>query len=118
MAVIINKRQVEGYWNTKDNDYPQYPMPVRHNKKWKKSEFLVHLKVVQNDLDGKTSQGFMKGWSTCRVCQAKCGSSEFARGKYDWPDGLVHYITKHGVKPSDDFIEFINAEYLKITKGE
>ncbi len=91
---------------------------MRHNKKWKKSEFLAHLKVVENDLDGKTSAHFMKGTSRCRVCGSGAGSGEFARGKYDWPDGLVHYITKHGVKPSDDFIEFINTEYLKITKGE
>lgn len=114
MAInIINKRKVEGYWNNKENRYPDFPMPVRHNKKWKKSEFLQRLSVVQKD----SHQTFCKGSSRCRLCDKSNGSGEFSRGEWDWPDGLMHYVEDHGVKPSDAFIEFINKEYEAI-KGE
>jgi len=35
------------------------------------------------------------------------GCRDFSDGIYRWPEGFVHYVEKHSVKPPEDFIEHV-----------
>ncbi|MFI5297271.1 MAG: hypothetical protein ACHREM_04170 [Polyangiales bacterium] len=49
------------------------------------------------------------GWSDCRICGCRNGSSERSDGVYLWPDGFAHYLEAHHVKPPTDFIAHVLA---------
>ena len=51
-----------------------------------------------------------KGVSRSRLDGSSLGSGEYSYKGWRWPEGLAHYIA-HGVKPSDEFIEFIEHQY-------
>lgn len=52
-----------------------------------------------------------KGSSTCRICGCDNGSEEytqtFRRINFVYPEGFVHYITAHGIKPDQALIDII-----------
>lgn len=68
--------------------------------------------------------GYM-GCSYCRLCKEKygtqpvppesrkladwevLGSKDFGDGTYVWPEGFVHYVEVHGVKPPQAFIDHV-----------
>ncbi len=45
-----------------------------------------------------------RGPSVCRLCGCSNGSGEHCDGTYQWPDGFLHYVRDHAVRPPDDFI--------------
>jgi hypothetical protein len=47
------------------------------------------------------------GISLCRVCGKANGSAERTDGVYIWPEGLVHYVREHGVRPPVSVIRHI-----------
>jgi hypothetical protein len=47
------------------------------------------------------------GVSHCRVCGGANGSGEFTDGVWVWPQGLVHYVLRHSVRPSDAFVAWV-----------
>ena len=47
------------------------------------------------------------GYSPCRVCGDDNGSLELSDGVYVWPEGLVHYLSEHAVRPPDVFVEHV-----------
>lgn len=51
-----------------------------------------------------------RGSSTCRVCGDRNGSTELHDGTYRWPQGFVHYVRDHGVKPSEAFLSHVLAQ--------
>lgn len=69
-------------------------------------EFLKMLDKVE----AKAYSVHLKGWSDCRICGQDIGSVEFEYRNWNWPIGLSHYIEKHLVKPSNEFIKFITIE--------
>jgi len=46
-----------------------------------------------------------RGWSTCRICGCRNGSTAIGDDKYIWPAGFSHYIAEHAVKPPQEFID-------------
>ena len=99
------KEKREGFWWSKNE--PDLPKPKEREKPWKgRRDFLAHLRRVQ----AKTRVARYKGWSTCRICGQKNGSTEYKCNGWVWPDGLYHYIEEHNVKPSDDFIAFVTKQ--------
>jgi hypothetical protein len=38
------------------------------------------------------------GFSVCRICRIRNGSSELTDGDFVWPEGLAHYVEEHGVQ--------------------
>jgi len=49
------------------------------------------------------------GLSRCRLCDRLVGSRTFTDGTWAWPEGLVHYVDCHGVRPPDEFVHWILA---------
>eukprot|EP00760_Papus_ankaliazontas_P024430 PhM_4_TR2303/c0_g1_i1/m.103159 len=62
-----------------------------------------------------------RGMSTCRLCpggDVLNGSVEYSWEGFTWPEGLVHYIERHRVRPpnSNAFFEMIKMEEKKSGK--
>ncbi len=95
----------EGFWWSKRE--PDLPKPKEREKPWKgQREFLALLQQVQ----AKTRAAHYRGWSTCRICGQKNGSTEYKRNGWVWPGGFYHYVKDHNVKPSDAFITFVTEQ--------
>ena len=43
--------------------------------------------------------------ATCRICQESCGYRERTDGVWRWPEGLAHYVSRHGVKLPTELVE-------------
>lgn len=104
----MTKRE-EGFWNDASNHYPQYPFPVPHDGDWKRALFLNKLKQVEFDLCHREAY---RGISPCRLCGCFNGHETLSLENWHWPSGFIHYIRDHNVRPSDDFIAFIEEQYL------
>jgi hypothetical protein len=108
--------KIEGYWKEGRWDKEKqkwigrkssiYPRPKSSNRKWKKLTFLKSLHF----LEGISQFKIAKGWSNCRLCGKKNGSSEFQYKNWKWPSGLFHYVNEHNVIPSKEFIDFVLTE--------
>lgn len=58
------------------------------------------------------------GYSTCRICGYDCnGSADYVLKsgsvQYTFPQGFLHYVEKHNIKVSEDFVDFIEKFDLK-----
>ena len=102
----------EGFWPSR-KDEPGFPVA----KTWSKAEsmaFMADLDVVESHATATGAVLSMRGWSTCRLCSQPNGSREFQYGGWAWPQGFIHYIEDHLVKPSQPFIDFIVHEAADI----
>lgn len=92
-----------GYWG-KDRDDKTYPWPQHYVDELQKETMIS---MIANYLDsGKFVEGYF-GWSTCRICGCKNGSTELSDGVYVWPQGLSHYVREHKVRLPDEFIKHV-----------
>lgn len=96
-----------GYWRESKDEISDYPWP-KEREPWKGQErFLENLEIVEED----TIEKHYKGWSTCRICKKKNGSTEFTvKSIGTWPFGYKHYIKDHNIKPPKRFIRKINTK--------
>jgi len=120
MNVVIRnnkKYKYESYWlKNKEkviydsNDLP-FPYPVENKDKWTEQDnFLDKLKDVHMSLidDGYFYRYDRKHYADCLLCDKKnVTTGKFEFNNIIWEDGLKHYINKHNIKPSKEFIEFI-----------
>lgn len=117
--VIQNKKiyRLESVWRktkhdeTKDINENLFPYPVE-GKGWSGSEqFINRLSDIQKYLDQKYIDNKIKKISLCKdckLCDEKCVITKMYKlNGYGWEDGLIHYILKHNVMPSEEFIEMI-----------
>jgi len=99
-----------GFWNDNKNGYPQYPMPEAREKPWKgKRDFVAALTQLQEK--GGIKRESYRGWSDCRCCGKMNGNKEYTKDGWLWPEGFLHYVEEHNVKPPQDFIDFIMAAH-------
>lgn len=97
--------RVIGYWAGPDTT-GSWPSPVD----------FVDLGWDPDDRDyvatylaeGRVVWGFM-GYSPCRFCGKENGDLELSDGTYLWPSGLAHYLTEHGVRLPDEFVQHAYA---------
>lgn len=91
-----------GFWQSESE--PNLPLVSKFiDSTWNHSEKLMILDYLQK---GKVITTY-RGWSTCRVCEKKNGSSDLSDGVYVWPEGYYHYIAHHNVKPTEEFLNYI-----------
>ena len=99
----------EGFWrqyerrNDKD-DYARYPWPMATDIAWLgKREFLIALRALE-----QTAMKIRyKGHSSCRICGKSNGSVEHKANGWLWPEGYIHYVEEHNVRPSLAFQEMV-----------
>lgn len=82
-----------GYW--RNERQPELPDPhdfVDSNPP------VELLEVVGRYLSNGTLAAAYMGFSVCRICDQRNGTSEFTDGVYQWPEGLAHYVRDHHVR--------------------
>lgn len=95
----------EGFWSSTEER--NLPMPKAARKPFpEKEEVLEALRHKES----KAHETRFKGWSTCRVCGAHNGSSEYSLNGWKWPEGFQHYVKDHNVKPTDAFLTFLGVK--------
>lgn len=77
------------------------------DKNWDKIE---RKKVIQYLRSNKKERYAWMGWSTCRICGCMNGSTCLTDGRWVWPEGFLHYITNHNVKPPMEFLEYLKQK--------
>lgn len=98
----------EGFWCCNDDEESlRFPIPVANSQPWHNQELFVKaLALVESKIPPDPMHCFL-GWSDCRICGCMNGTMEYELYDWLWPEGFKHYIEKHNVKPSEDFIAFI-----------
>ena len=122
--VMLNNRtyKLESVWRntkqdkTKDSNDQIFPYPSE-GKGWSNSkQFIIKLKEIEQYLNEKNSaRSANKVCYDCKLCGEKCVTTKQHNiNKWIWEDGLIHYISKHNIKPSDEFINMIYKTSAKI----
>ena len=102
-----------GYWYSKEE--PKLPMPVQQgpDSEWvlagRPAAFAKLLNIVERLA---RCRGF-KGSSKCRICGKRNGSMEYSYKGWMWPEGYMHYIKDHNVRPPMRFVAFVVSEITK-----
>ena len=90
-----------GYWDGPDTDH-SWPNPeTMVDDQWDPFE----RQLVESYLAGGVIVQSFMGLSQCRMCGRDNGALELTDGTYVWPDGLGHYISDHGVRLPDRFVD-------------
>lgn len=64
---------------------------------------------VSNYLRYGTIVWYCMGFSACRICGKQNGNCEFSDGTFIWPEGLVHYVEDHAVRPPQRVVAHAHA---------
>lgn len=124
--VIINNvvYKLESHWRCSKRDKSVdmrgnlFPYP-KHKQLWENYEnFVDKLMLIQDTIDSiNTKNNFTEKELTnsdsecndCLLCDKKniVTKRYILKNKYVWDDGLIHYITTHGIRPSDEFIRVV-----------
>ena len=90
-----------------DSKKKHFPIATE-GKKWLYSdEFIKKIKILESVL--KKSDKFLKfeNDKKCKLCDEYKSTGTYKLNKYIWEDILSHYIDKHNIRPSEEFIDFI-----------
>jgi hypothetical protein len=118
---IIKKGNVtykyEFYWRDNKNDKTYdsggkiLMWPIASDKKWPDMDiFLKHLEFSQEIFidKNKFKKVDKKYHKNCLICGKKnIVTGHFMVNGMMWDDGMVHYIKKHNIKPSEEFIDYV-----------
>ncbi len=99
-----------GYWSSSPSlrwpETQQFPHP----------EMLIDLNWHHNERR-KIAEYLRSGWThtqwrgvsfcrfQCDISSREMGSKCLTDGEWTWPEGLVHYVEKHGVQLPEEFID-------------
>lgn len=128
-TIILNKipYKYEGLWrsnikqNIVDANNKLLPYPTHYDDIWEdKDTFLKILLEVQHRLQNPKNFIFYKKNESYHKDCLLCDKKNITHGYYSinhirWETGLKHYINKHNIIPSNDFIDFI-YKYSNSTK--
>lgn len=94
---------------------------LEEGKNWSnKKEFIKYLSSIQIILDNNETYIYDETIkNNCLLCDAaSITTKQYKFKKYIWEDGLVHYIKKHNIKPSEGFIDTIyNVNLSRVIKN-
>lgn len=101
-------KQIEGYWNNLDNDYPEYPFPVANVLIEDEANEIADMIVKCQSVAVKNRY---RGLSRSRITGETLGRAEYDLDGWSWPgDFAEHYVRKYRVKPTDEFITFVKSK--------
>jgi len=93
------------------NTFGEFGLPIPSDYVDQNWDYKERLAVMDHLESGKEYEAW-KGYSSCRFgCIHDNGSVDFTDGTYVWPEGFVHYIQVHGVKPPQEFIDHVLGQY-------
>jgi hypothetical protein len=99
-----------GYWAWPKTEYQEASvgLPDPHDfvdETWDKIQRAACVRYLQA---GKTFESW-RGWSWCRFAcgERKMGSQCLTDGTYVWPQGLSHYVERHGVRLPQEFVNHV-----------
>lgn len=106
----MKNQKIEGYWYSKYE--PEYPKPIPNvltDQEAKEIYDLIRKKELlcetQFEIGCLRAQ---KGCSESRITGEKLGSREYRINDWIWPgDFALHYVLKHKIRPTNDFLKFI-----------
>lgn len=93
-------------------------VPLQHptnfvDEKWDEKE----RKMVVSYLDSRSEGNYgpkiaikWRGYSNCRICGNRNGSTCIGDDKFIWPSGFSHYVKRHGVRPPREFIDHVKEK--------
>jgi len=102
-----------GFWYSKYE--PKLPKPVQQapDSEWvlagRPTAFAKLLKAMEKVA---RCRGY-KGSSKCRICGKRNGSMEYSYKGWTWPEGYMHYIRDHNVRPPLKFVAFVVSTITK-----
>jgi hypothetical protein len=97
-----------GFWRELDSplagfDHRPHPSALV-DPRWSPAE---RAKVVAYLRSGRVRERYF-GHSHCRLCSlAENGCADLTDGVWVWPDGFVHYVQAHFVKPPQAFVDHV-----------
>lgn len=113
-SITKNLKQ-EGFWYS-DHE-PHYPKAIHSDEVHpKKADILkAYDELLDEDRfnpernrdtwkDNKNVLSF-RGCSYCRCCPLRNGSRQYVLNGWEWPEGYRHYIDKHNVIPSKNWLK-------------
>jgi|GEM_PF-2353240 len=91
-----------GYW--KSEFEVNLPHPINFvDSEWNSNE---KNKIIRHLNKSHFLPGVAAGYSYCRLCHKKDnGCREKSDGQFVWPEGFLHYVEEHNVKPPQEFID-------------
>ena len=109
-----------GFWNDKDDNYPQYSMPVPNKPNYDKAKMIEYLSHPYSAVVIK-----YQGPSHCRLCKDNfyrkdkdsgsynvkypMGTKTFSDGVHMYPEGLKHYIEIHEIELPEHFVSHVES---------
>lgn len=102
-------KKLIGFWANKEGDSSQLPYPIKNT-----FEDNRLLEMTANYLDNGEKINHYLGFSCCRICGERLGTSDCSDGTYVWPEKLSHYLIKHKVSLPLNFVNHI----IEKQKGE
>lgn len=98
-------RKIEGYWYSEN--CPQYPMPIKDELTPRQAYDIYTLILVKQS---ESKIVVYRGLSRSRITGQLLGGIEYEHPSgWVWPgDFAKHYVFDHGVKPTDEFLNFLN----------
>ena len=110
--VADSYRTKVGFWRSVGKvKFPQYehlPHPREFvDESWAVSERASVTDILLSlTIPGVDFRQY-RGLSPCRFCGERNGSKEYYTNEFRWPEGYVHYVEEHAVKPPQEFIEYL-----------
>jgi hypothetical protein len=99
-------RRAIGYWRSELEKEKDLPDPSEYvDETWSAKERDVVVKYLQK---GRRLKSWL-GYSGCRFCGARNGTTCLGDDAFVWPEGFAHYLTEHKVKPAQEFIDHVLA---------
>jgi len=99
-----------GFWFSKYEPLFPKPRPESGDSNWVREKDNIEFAKMLQALESKAKVKGFKGSSKCRICGCRNGSREYHYKGWLWPEGFIHYILKHNVKPPEGFIRFVLRE--------
>ena len=118
-------RTIIGYWKAPnyEAEYREakrygHPLPPRYpdphdfvDPRWSEKERNLVVDYLDDEQFWAPSN---KGLSFCRICHRTNGGGNQRDDTYEWPSGFSHYLTAHGVKPPQVFIDHVLSRLRKV----
>lgn len=106
--------KIEGRYFSLFRNYESDPLPEQNELTPEHREFIRKFSVVCEIAQRGGFYTRVRGLSVCPYCSRSVEFSDYEYKGWFWSGEYVHAVSVHGVKPSEEFAAFIEAEYQNI----